>query len=149
MRFEARFCTGDGGHTRVDELRERLALLSLRREKDGTIELSSKTVTRVSVTLVGHQLRMYEEMRNRLALWIRDLSGAEVLARADNILTRLIRLAQLASNPALIDSRYQETPAKFAALDELLPGYLRDASDKVIVWIVLFGHSSAIRRYTS
>ena len=138
--FRARFCTGDGGHTRVDELRERLALLSLRREKDGTIELSSKTVTRVSVTLVGHQLRMYEEMRNRLALWIRDLSGAEVLARADNILTRLIRLAQLASNPALIDSRYQETPAKFAALDELLPGYLRDASDKVIVWTSFVGN---------
>jgi hypothetical protein len=34
---------------------------------------------------------MYEEMRNQLALWIRDLSGAEILARADNILTRLVR----------------------------------------------------------
>jgi hypothetical protein len=50
-------------------------------------------------------MRMYEQMRNDLALWIRDLSGAEILAHAENILTRLVRLAQLASHPALIDSR--------------------------------------------
>ena len=43
----------------------------------------------------GLQLRMYSKLRNSLALWIKDLSGAEVLANAENILTRLIRLAQL------------------------------------------------------
>jgi SNF2 family DNA or RNA helicase len=143
--FRTRFCTAEGGYIRVDELRERLASLSLRREKEGTVQLPSKTVTRVSVALTGEQLRMYEEMRNHLALWIRDLSGAEILARADNILTRLVRLAQLASNPALIDSRYQETPAKFAALDELLPDYLRDASDKVIVWTSFVGNIPALQ----
>lgn len=132
--FRKRFCTPEGGYTRVDELRERLSSLSLRREKEGTIQLPAKTLVRVSVELAGEQLRMYEEMRNSLALWIRNLSGAEILARADNILTRLIRLAQLASNPALIDSRYQELPAKFVALDELLPAYLRDPSAKVILW---------------
>jgi SNF2 family DNA or RNA helicase len=87
---------------------------------------------------------MYEEMRNNLALWIRDLSGSEVLARAENILTRLIRLAQLASNPALIDSQYQQTPAKFTVLDELLPVYLRDRADKVIVWTSFVGNISAL-----
>jgi SWI/SNF-related matrix-associated actin-dependent regulator of chromatin subfamily A-like protein 1 len=45
--FKARFCTSDGGYIRVDELRERLALLSLRRQKHGTIQLPPKTVTRV------------------------------------------------------------------------------------------------------
>jgi SNF2 family DNA or RNA helicase len=138
--FRTQFCTADGGYTRVDELRERLASLSLRREKEGTVKLPTKNVTRVSVALAGEQLRMYEEMRNNLALWIRDLSGAEVLASADNILTRLIRLAQLASNPALIDSQYQETPAKFRALDELLPSYMRDPSDKVIIWTSFVGN---------
>ena len=143
--FRRRFCTADGGYTHVDELRERLASLSLRREKEGTVRLPSKTVTRVSVALMGEQLRMYEEMRNQLALWVRDLSGAEILARADNILTRLVRLAQLASNPALIDSRYRETPAKFAALDQLLPAYLREASDKVIIWTSFVGNIPALR----
>lgn len=144
--FRARFCTTGGGYTRIDELRSRLAAMSLRREKEGTVELPSKTVTRISVALSGEQLRMYEEMRNHLALWIRDLSGAEILARADNILTRLIRLAQLASNPALIDSRYLETPAKFAALDELLPAYLRDPSDKVIIWTSFVGNIPALQK---
>lgn len=132
--FQRRFCPPEGGYTQVNELRERLGSLSLRREKEGTIQLPSKTITRVSVHLAGEQLRMYEEMRNSLALWIRDLSGAEILARADNILTRLVRLAQLASNPGLIDSHYSETPAKFEALDRVLPAYLDNFSEKAIIW---------------
>ena len=132
--FQARFCTSQGGYIAVDELRERLASISLRREKEGTVRLPPKTFKRVSVALIGEQSRMYDEMRNHLALWIQDLSGAEILASADNILTRLIRLAQLASNPALIDRRYDETPCKFAALDELLTAYLLNPRDKAIVW---------------
>src|SRR5579871_1175918 len=138
--FRARFCSGSGGYVRVDELRERLRSLSMRREKEGTVELPPKTITRVSVPLVGQQLRMYEQMRNELALWIRDLSGAEILARAENILTRLVRLAQLASNPGLIDSRYRETPVKFTALDELLAEYLADPSSKVVAWTSFVGN---------
>lgn len=132
--FRNRFCTSTGGYTRVDELRKRISLLSLRREKEGTVQLPPKTFIRVAVELAAKQLRMYNEMRTQLALWIRDLSGDEILARADNILTRLVRLAQLASNPGLIDKHYSETPAKFAALDALLPEYLKEASEKVIVW---------------
>jgi SNF2 family DNA or RNA helicase len=143
--FRARFCTSDGGYIRVDELRERIASLSLRREKLGTVELPSKTVVRVPVTLHGRQLSMYEEMRDQLALWIRDLSGEEILARAENILTRLVRLAQLASNPALIDSDYDETPAKFEALSELIPAYLQDDSDKIILWTSFVGHIPSLQ----
>lgn len=132
--FRERFCTKQGGYTRVDELRNSLSALSLRREKETTVTLPPKTIRRVAIKLRGEQLRMYDEMRNSLALWIRDMSGADVLAHADHILTRLVRLAQLASNPALIDSRYRETPAKFEALDELLPVYLSDTSEKAIIW---------------
>jgi SWI/SNF-related matrix-associated actin-dependent regulator of chromatin subfamily A-like protein 1 len=143
--FRNRFCTSNGGYTRIDELRDRLAGLSLRREKEGTVQLPPKTLTRVAVTLSGEQLRMYNEMRNELALWIRDLSGEEILARADNILTRLVRLAQLASNPGLLDKQYGETPTKFAALDELLPAYLKDNSEKVIIWTSFVGNIGALR----
>lgn len=132
--FRNRFCTSSGGYTKVDELRDRIALISLRREKEGTVQLPPKTFIRVAVELTGEQLRMYNEMRTQLALWIRDLAGDEILARADNILTRLVRLAQLASNPALIDKHYAEIPAKFAALDTLLSEYLKQASEKAIIW---------------
>ena len=146
--FRERFCTAEGGYTRIDELRERLATVCLRRQKEGTLELPPKTLTYVSVTLGGEQLRMYEELRQQLELWIRDLSGSEILAKAENILTRLIRLAQLASNPALFDSAYVDTPAKFRALDELLHGYLLEPTDKVIVWTSFVGNiRSLLHRY--
>jgi SNF2 family DNA or RNA helicase len=132
--FQNRFCTAQGGYIHVDELREQLVSMSLRREKAGTIQLPPKIFKRVSVSLGREQSRMYAEMRNNLSLWIQDLSGEEILASAENILTRLIRLAQLASNPALVDSHYAETPAKFAALDELLPAYLREPREKAILW---------------
>jgi len=108
--------------------------LFLRRQKGTAVNLPTKTIVRAPVTLTGLQSRMYEEMRSSLELWIRDMSGAEVLARADNILTRLIRLAQLASNPGLLDSAYVETPAKFLMLDALLDAYLAQPEDKVILW---------------
>jgi SNF2 family DNA or RNA helicase len=118
----------------VDELRERVAAISLRREKDGTVSLPPKVVSRVRVTITGSQRNRYTKMRDELALWVRTLTGEQVLAQADNILSRLVRLAQLASNPALIDAGYDGVPAKFAALDELLPVYLADPSRKVIIW---------------
>ena len=146
--FRARFCSPAGGYTRIEDIRDQLASLALRREKEGTVRLPPKTVTRVSVNLSSSQLRMYSALRNELALWVRNMSGEEVLAQADNILTRLIRLAQLASNPALLDTRYQETPAKFAALDELLPLYLANPRQKVIIWTSFIGNIPALlRRY--
>ena len=147
--FRNRFCTSSGGYKRVGELRESIGALSLRREKEGTVQLPPKTFTRVAVALSGEQLRMYNELRNQLALWIRDLSGEEILARADNILTRLVRLAQLASNPGLIDAQYKEIPAKFRALDELVPTYLQADSEKVIIWTSFVGNIGALQdRFT-
>ena len=144
--FRDRFCTPEGGYTRVDELRERLATVCLRREKDGTISLPPKTFTYVSVTLAGEQLRMYEELREQLELWVRDLSGNEILAQAEHILARLVRLAQLASNPALLDTAYAETPAKVVALDQLLHAYLAEPTEKVIVWTSFVGNIRALLR---
>jgi SWI/SNF-related matrix-associated actin-dependent regulator of chromatin subfamily A-like protein 1 len=144
--FRERFCTREGGYTRVDELRERLATVCLRREKEGTISLPPKTFTYVSVTLAGEQLRMYEELREQLELWVRDLSGNEILAQAEHVLARLVRLAQVASNPALLDTAYAETPAKVVALDQLLHAYLAEPTEKVIVWTSFVGNIRALLR---
>lgn len=132
--FQFRYRGAGGGYVRVDELRERVATISLRREKDGTVSLPPKLVSRVPVTITGSQLSRYAKMRDELALWVRTMTGEQVLAQADNILSRLVRLAQLASNPTLIDTGYDGVPAKFAALDELLPAYLAEPSRKVIIW---------------
>lgn len=134
----------------MEDIRNRLASIALRRENEHTVKLPPKTITRVAVTLSALQRQMYDQLKNELAIWIRNLSGEDVLAQADNILTRLIRLALLASNPALLDRKYVEKPAKFEALDRLLPLYLADASNKVIVWTSFVEHIPAlIARFAS
>jgi SNF2 family DNA or RNA helicase len=144
--FQTRFGTAQGGYTRIEELRDSMNRLALRRPKDGTIDLPSKTITRVPVALQGEQRRMYDDLRTTLALWISDLTGEEILTHAENILTRLIRLAQLASNPGLLDTNYTETPAKFNALDDLLATYLERPSSKVIVWTSFVGNIAALHQ---
>jgi len=92
---------------------------------------------------------MYDEMRNELALWVTSLSGQQILKQADAILARLVRLAQLASNPRLLDADYQETPAKFMALDCLLEAHIDREIEKVIVWTSFVGNIDALQsRYS-
>jgi SWI/SNF-related matrix-associated actin-dependent regulator 1 of chromatin subfamily A len=132
--FEKTFKTGKSGYQRMDHLRDRIAPSTLRRTKDKTLKLPPKTYTRIPVELSSVQLAMYEGMREDLELWVRNLSGAQVLEAADAILARLVRLAQLASNPKLIDVAYGEDPAKLVTLDGLLKKYFQTRDRKVIVW---------------
>jgi SNF2 family DNA or RNA helicase len=133
--FRRRYCTASGGYVNVDDLRDRLSAVALRRLKHTALTLPSKTVVPVTVELAGRQAELYHRMREDLYLWVKSLTGAEVRADAENILVRLLRLAQLASNPALLDASYRETPAKFAALDRLLEDILaRGPEQKAIVW---------------
>jgi SNF2 family DNA or RNA helicase len=142
--FKGRYGSHTRGYVALDDVRDRLRAVALRREKEGTIVLPPKVISRVPVTLSGAQLRMYDDLRKDLALWVRDLSGQEVLKHADNVLARLARLAQLASNPALLDPSYSGTPAKFRTLDGLLPLYLADASSKVVLWTSFVANIGAL-----
>jgi SNF2 family DNA or RNA helicase len=137
-QFQAQYCTGSGGYQSVEELRERVMQLALRRTKDEALALPQKRFSRVAVELSARQRILYEQMRDELAVWVRSLSGDEVLKQGDRIFTRMLRLAQLASNPALLDASYEETSAKFLALDDLLSAYTQ--TSKVIVWSSFVGN---------
>jgi SWI/SNF-related matrix-associated actin-dependent regulator of chromatin subfamily A-like protein 1 len=138
-KFRKRYVS-NGGYVHMEDLREKVARSSLRREKIGTVPLPEKRLLRVEVELSGAQLQLYDTLRRELAVWVRGLTGEQVLAEAENILTRLVRLAQLASNPLLIDASYTETPAKFLALDHLLNDYVEARSEKAIVWTSFVGN---------
>jgi SNF2 family DNA or RNA helicase len=140
--FQRHYCTGSGGYQSVDELRERMMHLALRRTKADSLELPPKQFHRVSVELSGRQRALYEQMRDELAVWVRSLSGEEVQTHGDLIFTRMLRLAQIASNPALIDAGYDQVPAKFTALDVLLAAYTPER--KVIVWTSFVGNIQAL-----
>ena len=151
-QFRDRYLRTGGSYQSIDELRDKVASFSMRRLKSEAIDLPGKMLNRVSVSLSGRQREMYHEMRNELALWVADLDGQQVLKQADAILARLVRLAQLASNPALVDASYSEDPAKFAALDVLLDTYLANPRQKVIVWSSFVGNVRTLaeryRRYS-
>ena len=131
--FQKNFKAGPG-YQRMDELRDKIAPSTLRRTKDKSLKLAPKTYTRIRVDLAPKQSQMYETMRKDLELWVRKMSGAEVLEQADAILSRMVRLAQLSSNPALLDADYNEVPAKVGELDALLKKHLANSERKVIVW---------------
>jgi SNF2 family DNA or RNA helicase len=106
----------------------------MRRLKEQALELPAKEFKRIHVDLTGRQETMYLQMRDELALWVTSLNGQQVLKQAEAMLARLVRLAQLASNPSLLDASYHEEPAKFKALDSLLSTYMKNPTQKVIVW---------------
>ena len=147
--FRKAYCTPEGGYVRLDGLRDRLASVALRRLKDNTLALPPKSVIPLTVRLTGRQAQLYDQMRRDLYLWVKGMSGEDVLANAENVLVRLLRLAQLASNPRLLDTSYVETPAKIAALDRLLQGlFERRPDQKVIVWSSFVGNIRTLaKRY--
>ena len=133
--FQGTYGSGAGGYRNIEQLREKVGSTTLRRTKAEALDLPEKAYRRIPIELVGRQLAMYEQLRQELELWVRSLTGEQVLETADTILARMVRLAQLASNPRLIDDGYMEKPAKVAALDDLLAGYFdNNEAQKVIVW---------------
>lgn len=143
--FRAHYGSSASGYRNLEQLRERIAAKSLRRLKTGTIALPEKHFRRIHVALEGIQAKMYETMRNELALWVRTMDGETVLANADAVLARLVRLAQIASNPRLIDASFNEVPSKFIALDCLLSKYLADGNQKVLVWTSFVDNIDALQ----
>jgi SWI/SNF-related matrix-associated actin-dependent regulator of chromatin subfamily A-like protein 1 len=142
--FKRRYCS-DGGYVNLQDLRTRIDTISLRRLKANTLDLPDKTIYPIAVSLQGLQARMYDDMRNDLYLWVQSLTGEQILAQAENILTRLIRLAQLASNPALLDAAYNEVPSKVMSLDAVLSSVMqRSETQKAIIWTSFVGNIPAL-----
>ncbi len=133
-QFQQTYGSSASGYRNLNQLRGRVATKSLRRLKATSIDLPHKRFRRVLVPLTGRQAQMYETMKTELTLWVRKMDGRQVAESADAILARLVRLAQLATNPAMLDTCFTESPAKFLELDRELDGYMVDPKQKVLVW---------------
>jgi SNF2 family DNA or RNA helicase len=96
------------------------------------IELPKKQIENVSVELEPRQRELYDNIRTELRASV-VIGGQVVEDDAEEILKRLLRLVQVASNPALIDESYQENPGKLKPLVQLIDKAM-SAGSKVIVW---------------
>ncbi len=106
---------------------------SLRRCKDNVLELPDKRFFNVYVHLKEKQLELYNQLREELRIEVQDMEGNVFIDEAENILKKLLRLTQIASNPLLIDKGYNETPSKFLMLDDLLTDIVA-RKEKAIIW---------------
>ncbi len=115
------------------EVMNQIKHFSIRQTKaTAGIELPDKTIQTHTVELAAKQAKIYAAYRDEMAYEI-TTNGRMVVDDAEDILKRLLRLVQCASNPALVDSSYDEEPAKYTKLLELLETH-NIQSNKMIVW---------------
>ena len=96
------------------------------------IHLPNKTILTHFVEMAPRQSTIYSSYRNKLAYELMGECGI-VIDRAEDILKRLLRLVQCASNPTLLDKRYDEIPIKYTKLIQLFDEIQID-SHKAIIW---------------
>ena len=76
--------------------------LILRRTKEQCLDLPEKSYMDIRVELPGWQRRVYDQMRDEMVAEVRSMTGEQYRTYAATALSKLTRLIQIASNPALI-----------------------------------------------
>ena len=118
---------------RLAGVMERIKHFSIRDTKNTAgIELPDKTILTHFVELSPHQSAIYAAYRDEMSYEL-DGVGGLVIDDAEDILKRLLRLVQCASNPALVDETYNELPGKYSKLVALF-GDIDLQSNKAIIW---------------
>ncbi len=118
---------------KLNELSEKIRLKSLRRLKANSLQLPNKIYETIYVDMNEHQKNIYEKARNDLYIEIKNTNNQVVIDNIDNILKKLLRLVQLASNPLVVVPEYNELSGKVLVLDKLLKKILSEGS-KAIIW---------------
>lgn len=118
---------------RVAELYQRISPFTVRETKAGAgIVLPSKEFLVHYAEWETVQGELYRAYRDELgAIVVRE--GVPVEDNAEDILKRLVRLTQIASNPVLVDEQYDHVPGKFHVLESLLAD-ITNRGEKAIVW---------------
>ena len=113
-------------------------------KKTSGLKLPDKTIQNLECTLEPRQAELYEQFRMELAAIVVQ-EGKPVLDDAEVLLKRLLRLVQVASNPAMVDQSYRREPGKFGPLEMLVQDAV-DCRDKIIVWTSFTENADALGR---
>lgn len=132
--FKARYSEKNPEYSEaLSNLKNIIAEHSIRRCKDDVLELPEKKFVNTYVLLAGEQSKLYLRLTEELRIEVEDMDGNTIIDEAENILKKLLRLTQIASNPVLVDRGYREVPAKFEALEDLLKD-ITEKNEKAIIW---------------
>jgi len=112
---------------------EKIRPFSVRETKNTVeIKLPDKELRNIAVDLEVRQNEIYLRFQHDLSAIVVQENKA-VLDNAEEMLKRLLRLVQVASNPHLVDESYHAVPGKFGVLLNLI-FQATDLGEKVIVW---------------
>ena len=129
----------------LEQLFARIRRFSVRRTKETSgLSLPGKAISNLKCKLEPCQEEIYRKFRDELAAIVIQ-EGKPVLDDVEAILKRLMRLVQVASNPALVDESYRENPGKFPELERLVYGAV-DKGDKVVVWTAFVENAEFLGR---
>ncbi len=142
--FAATYGHHDTTPAQRQALAARIAPYLLRRTKEECLDLPDKTFVDVVVELPPWQRKLYNAMRDDLANAVEGMSPEEFRRFVPTAMTRLLRLSQVASNPALLLPEERRVPAKLAELDALLEELVATNGRKVIVWSYYVGTIEAL-----
>lgn len=117
----------------LNSIFKRIDKFSVRETKNGSvISLPAKEYHQVYTHWEEFQFALYKKIKDDLRAYIIKDQVA-IIDESENILKRLLRLVQVASNPCLVDEAYDQKPGKIDALESLLKK-ITEASEKVIIW---------------
>lgn len=119
----------------ISSIFEKISDFSVRETKNsGVVSLPTKKYMSFYVGFEDEQRRIYEQIRTEMIMTIHRGDKA-LLDESQDSLKRLLRLVQAASNPRLLDDRYDSKSAKEESLDELISDII-SRDEKVIVWSI-------------
>lgn len=119
--------------TALERLFDKIRPFSVRETKrTAGLKLPDKTIRNLPCPLEARQAEIYDQFRDEFAAVVVQ-GGRAVLDDADGLLKRLLRLVQVASNPAMIDQSYRSAPGKLSALETVVHEAM-DAGEKIVVW---------------
>lgn len=117
----------------LEVLKNIVTRCSIRRLKEFCLDLPPKTYQTNEVELEKRQRKMYETLKEQLRLEILragEMSQLEIT----NAFVKLLRLAQMASNPLLLTENYNyRDSAKFKEIEELVDEIVENGH-KVVLW---------------
>ncbi len=129
--------------TQLAQIFQKISHFSIRETKDSAeVQLPSKFIRNTKAELEPAQARLYDKYRSELAAEVLQ-NAVETVDQAETVLKRLLRLVQVASNPALVDESYRDTPGKFKLLDNIVAD--RDPNGpKTIIWTAFTQNADTI-----
>ncbi len=145
-KFKSKFnCKNNNYEDELRELRNLTNRNSIRHIKKDVLELPEKKYIRNFVKLEGKQLVLYDQLRKELIIEITNIAGEIILDESSNILKKLLRLTQIASNPLLIDKSFSDTPVKFIELDRILDAII-SGDEKAVIWTSFVGNVLLLKK---